>query len=64
MKKELFETFRSQSKNHVVTAVDAIKIRHLTSNDLVENAKPKRRETQHGRKKDQILRILKRSNIT
>ena len=64
MKKELFETFRSQSKNHVVTTVDAIKIRHLTSNDLVENAKPKRRETQHGRKKDQILRILKRSNIT
>ena len=64
MKKELFETFRSQSKNHVVTTVDAIKKRHLTSNDLVENAKPKRRETQHGRKKDQILRILKRSNIT
>ena len=44
-KKHCLETFRAQGKNHAVLAVDAIKKRHLTSND-VENSTPKRREAQ------------------
>ena len=60
-KKHCLETFRAQGKNHAVLAVDATKKRHLTSNDLVENAKLKRREAQNGRKNDRISNS--RSNI-
>ena len=60
-KKHCLETFRAQDKTHAVLAVDATKKRHLTSNDLVEIAKLKRREAQNGRKNDRISNS--RSNI-
>ena len=56
-KKHCLETFRAQGKNHAVLAVDAIKKRHLTSNYLVENTKPKRREAQNDRNNDRISNL-------